>query len=67
MHVVSVCLPAVNQRLENQRTAFKAGTKDDQLTKSERTTLRADDAAVRVQEKVYRHANDGKLTKSEKH
>ena len=56
----------VNQRLENQRDRIQAGTKDDQLTKSERTHLRADDAAVRAQEKVYRQANDGKLTKGEK-
>ncbi len=56
----------VNQRLENQHDRIQAGTKDDQLTKGERTHLRADDAAVRAQEKVYRQANDGKLTKGEK-
>jgi hypothetical protein len=55
----------VNQRLENQHDRIQAGTKDDQLTKSERTHLRADDAAIRAQEKVYRQANDGKLTKNE--
>jgi hypothetical protein len=56
----------VNQRLENQHDRIQAGTKDDQLTKGERTHLRADDAAVRAQEKVYRQANDGKLTTGEK-
>jgi hypothetical protein len=57
----------VNQRLENQHDRIQAGTKDDQLTKAERTKLRADDAAIRAQERVYRQANDGKLTKGEKH
>jgi len=56
----------INQRLENQHDRIQAGTKDDQLTKGERTHLRADDAAVRAQEKVYRQANDGKLTQGEK-
>jgi hypothetical protein len=56
----------VNQRLENQHDRIQAGTKDDQLTKGERTRLRANDAAVRAQEKVYRQANDGKLTEGEK-
>lgn len=56
----------VNQRLENQQDRIQAGNKDDQLTKAEATKLRADDAAIRAQEKVYRQANDGKLTKGEK-
>jgi hypothetical protein len=55
----------VNQRLENQQDRVQAGTKDDQLTKAERTKLRADDAAIRAQEKVDRQANHGKLTKGE--
>ncbi|HZR23254.1 MAG TPA: hypothetical protein VFA59_06685 [Vicinamibacterales bacterium] len=58
--------PTINQRLENQRDREQAGVKDDQLTKGEATHLRADDAAIRAQEKVYRRANDGKLTKGEK-
>lgn len=41
----------VNQRLENQHDRIQAGTKDDQLTKGERTHLRADDAAIRAQER----------------
>jgi hypothetical protein len=57
----------VNQRLENQHDRIQAGTRDDQLTKNERTRLRASDAAIHAQERVYRNANDGKLTKSEKH
>jgi hypothetical protein len=56
----------INQRLENQHDRIQAGTKDDQLTKGERTHLRADDAAVRAQERVYRQANGGKLTNGEK-
>ncbi len=56
----------INQRLENQHDRIVDGTKDDQVTKAERTTLRADDAAIRAQERVYRQANDGKLTKAER-
>lgn len=56
----------VNQRLENQKDRIQAGNKDDQLTKAEATKLRADDAAIRAQERVYRQAHDGKLTKGEK-
>ena len=56
----------VNQRLENQKDRTQAGTKDDQLTKGERTQLRANDAAIHAQEKVYRQAHDGKLTPAEK-
>jgi hypothetical protein len=58
--------PTTNQRLENQKDRIQAGTKDDQLTKGERTKLRANDAAIHAQEKVYRRANDGKLTTGEK-
>ena len=58
--------PTINQRLENQKDRLQAGRQDDQLTKGEATKLRADDAAVRAQEKVYRKANDGKLTTGEK-
>ena len=58
--------PTVNQRLENQKDRIQNGTKDDQLTKSERTHLRANDAAIHAQEKVYRKANDGKLTTGER-
>jgi hypothetical protein len=57
----------VNQRLENQHDRIQAGTRDDQLTRNERTRLRASDAAIHAQERVYRRANDGKLTRSEKH
>ena len=56
----------INQRLENQGDRIQAGTKDDQLTKAERTKVRANDAAIRAQEKVYRQANDGTLTQREK-
>ncbi len=56
----------VNQRLENQHDRIQDGIKDDQLTKSEATHLRADDAAIRAQERVYRKANDGTLTTGER-
>jgi hypothetical protein len=58
--------PSVNQRLENQKDRIQAGRADDQLTKGEATKLRADDAAVRAQEQVYRKANDGTLTAGER-
>jgi phosphate-selective porin len=58
--------PTINQRLENQKDRIQAGTKDDELTKGERTRLRADDAAIRAKERVDRKANGGKLTKGEK-
>jgi len=57
---------AVNQRLENQRDRIQAGRQDDQLTRGEATRLRADDAAIRAQERVYRRANGGTLTKGER-
>ena len=47
------------QGLENQKDRIQSGNKDDQLTKAEATKLRANDAAIRTQEKVYRKANDG--------
>ena len=56
----------INQRLENQHDRIRAGIKDDQLTKRETTRLRADDAAIHAQERVYRQANDGKLTNAER-
>ena len=56
----------INQRLENQGDRTQAGTKSDQLTKAERTKVRANDAAIHAQEKVYRQANHGTLTKGEK-
>jgi len=56
----------VNQRLENQKDRIQAGTQDDQLTRGERTRLRANDAAIHAQEKVYRQANDGRLTQGER-
>lgn len=56
----------INQRLENQKDRIQAGTKDDQLTKAERTHLKANDAAIHAQERVYRNANDGKLTSGER-
>jgi hypothetical protein len=55
----------INQRLENQGDRIQAGVKDDQLTKGQATHLKADDAAIHAEEKVDRHANDGKLTPAE--
>jgi len=57
---------SVNGRLENQHDRIVNGKRDDQLTRSETTHLRADDAAIRAQERVYRQANDGRLTNGER-
>ena len=56
----------VNQRLENQKDRIQAGHEDDQLTRREATRLRANDAAIRARERVYRKSNDGKLTKGQR-
>lgn len=56
----------VNQRLENQQDRVQAGKQDGELTKGEATRLKADDAAVKAEEKVDRKAHDGKLTTGEK-
>jgi hypothetical protein len=58
--------PSVNQRLENQKDRIHAGIKDDQLTRSEATKLKAEDAAIRAQERVDRRANGGHLTRHER-
>lgn len=58
--------PSINQRIENQRDRIQAGTRDDELTKGERTRLHADDAAIRAQERVYRRANNRTLTAGER-
>jgi hypothetical protein len=58
--------PTINQRLENQRDRTRAGTGDGQLTKGERTHLHAADASIRAQERVYRRANDGRLSGGER-
>ena len=57
--------PTVNQRLENQKDRIQTGIKDDELTKAEATTVKADDAAIHAEEKVDRQAHDGKLTTAE--
>jgi hypothetical protein len=56
----------INGRLENQRDRRLNGVTDDQLTKREATHLRANDAAIRAQEHVYRQANGGTLTNGER-
>ena len=56
----------INERLENQRDRIQAGVKDDQLTKGEATRLKADDAAIRAEERVDRKANGGTLTPHER-
>ena len=57
----------INRRLERQHRRIQAGTKGDELTKRERARLRARDAAIRAQARVYRRANGGTLTPGERH
>ena len=56
----------IDQRQENQKDRLQAGRKDDQLTRAEATRLRAEEAAIRAQERVERKANGGTLTAGEK-
>ena len=61
-HAVRCCRAALACR----KAIEAAGVKDDQLTKAQATKLKADDAAIHAEEKVYRNANDGTLTPAER-
>jgi len=56
---------SVNARERRQANRIKDGKQDDQLTKGELDKLKADEAAVRAEEKVYRKSGDG-LNKQER-
>jgi hypothetical protein len=49
----------VNARQERQAARIKDGRRDGDLTRGELNRLRADQAAVRAEERVYRGSGDG--------
>jgi hypothetical protein len=55
----------VNARERRQKARIKDGKEDGQLTKAEMDKLKADEAGVRAEEKVYRQSGDG-LNKRER-
>jgi len=54
----------VNTREHRQVERIKQGVRSDELTRGELDKLRADEAAVRAEERVYRQSGDG-LSKRE--
>src|SRR5690348_1182848 len=54
----------VNAREHRQVERIKQGVRSDEITRGELDKLRADEAAVRAEERVYRQSGDG-LTKRE--
>jgi hypothetical protein len=54
----------VNAREQRQAARIRHGVKSDEITKAEADRLKADEAAIRAEEKVYRKSGDG-LTKRE--
>lgn len=55
----------INAREHRQAERIKDGVKDGELTKGELDKLRADEAAIRAEERVYRNSGGG-LDKAEK-
>ena len=55
----------INAREHQQTERIKDGVKDKELTKAELDRLRADEAAIRAKERVYRRSGDG-LNRSER-
>jgi hypothetical protein len=49
----------VNAHQQHQAGRIRDGVKDDSLTRGERNRLRADEAAIRAEERVYRRSGDG--------
>jgi len=49
----------INAREHRQTQRIKDGKEDGQLTKGELDKLKADEAAVRAKERVYRRSGDG--------
>lgn len=49
----------VNARQQRQTARIRDGVKDDSLTRGERNRLRADEAAIRAEERIYRRSGDG--------
>jgi hypothetical protein len=54
----------INRREHRQVARIKHGGKQDEITKAEADRLKADQAAIRAEERVYRRSGDG-LTKAE--
>jgi hypothetical protein len=55
----------INARQERQVDRIKNGVKSDELTKGELDKLKADEAGIRAEERVYRNSGDG-LNKAER-
>ena len=49
----------INAREHHQIGRIKDGVKDRELTRGELNRLRADEAAIRAEERVYRRSGDG--------
>jgi hypothetical protein len=49
----------INAREHRQVERIKQGVNGDEITRAERDKLRADEAAVRAEERVYRQSGDG--------
>ena len=50
---------SINAREHRQAARIRQGVKDDEITRGELDRLRADEAAVRAEERVYRQTGDG--------
>jgi len=49
----------INAREHRQTGRIKDGIKDGEITRAEADRLRADEAAIRAEERVYRKSGDG--------
>ena len=49
----------INARQQQQTARIKDGRQDHELTQKELNKLRADEAAIRAEERVYRRSGDG--------
>ena len=49
----------VNARQHRQADRIRQGNKAGELTKAEKNRLRADEAGIRAEERVYRRSGDG--------
>lgn len=54
----------INARQQRQVARVRDGVQDGAITRAELNRLRADEAAIRAEERVYRHSGDG-LTRPE--
>ena len=57
----------VNARLANQNARITQGVRDGQLTHGEAKAMRADDHAIRAEERADAAVNGGHITRAEKH